>query len=98
MAIGAALLDEHDLVDPGLLIAAQMLAQLRGRADAAAPGILRQLVFDLQKSLPEVGASRPLLAEDRVIAERIAKDPEPVEPAANGFGLVGVAGHAGNDS
>jgi hypothetical protein len=36
-----------NLVDPGLLVAAQMLAQLRGRADAAAPGILRELVPDL---------------------------------------------------
>jgi hypothetical protein len=56
VAIGAALLDEHDLVDAGLLVARQMRAQLVGRADAAAPGIVRQLVFDLQKALPEVGA------------------------------------------
>ena len=97
VAIGAALLDEHDLVDPGLLIAAQMLAQLRGRADAAAAGVFGQLVLDLQKALPQIGPPRPVLAKDRVIAERIAKEPETVEPAADRFGLVRVAGHAGDD-
>src|ERR1700760_4248673 len=61
------------------------------------PGVFRQLVLALPKALPEVGPSRPVLAKDRVIAERIAKEAEAVEPAANGFGLVRVAGHAGND-
>jgi len=43
VAIGAALLDEHDLVDAGLLVAGQMRAQLVGGTDAATPGIVRQL-------------------------------------------------------
>ena len=41
VAIGAALLDKHDLVDAGLLVARQMRAQLVGGADAAAAGIVR---------------------------------------------------------
>jgi len=41
MAICAALLDKHDLVDAGLLVARQMRAQLVGGADAAAAGIVR---------------------------------------------------------
>jgi hypothetical protein len=81
VAVGSALLDEHDLVDPGLLAAAQMRPQLVGGADAAAPGILRQLVLDLQKALPEIGPAGSVLAEERVIAERVAEEAEPVEPA-----------------
>src|SRR5947209_5746928 len=74
-----------------------MLAQLRGSADGAAPGVFRQLVLDLQKALPKVGPSRPVLAKDRVIAERIAKKAEAVEAAADRFGFVRMAGHAGDD-
>src|SRR5438105_15108382 len=81
----------------GLLIAAQMLAQLRGSADAATSGVFRQLVLDLQKTLPEVGPSRPVLAKHRVIAERVAKEPEAVEAAADRFGFVRMAGHTGDD-
>ena len=78
VAVAAALLDEHDLVDPGLLVARQMRAQLVGGADAAAPSIVRQLILDLQKPLPEIRASWPMLAEERVIAERIAEEAESV--------------------
>src|SRR5207249_8453607 len=88
VAVGAALLDEHDLVDAGLLVAGEMCAQLLGGADAAAPGIVREPVLDLQKPLPKIGASGPVLAEERVIAERITEETEPVEPAADRFGLV----------
>jgi hypothetical protein len=91
------LLNEHDLIDAGLLVAGQMRAQLVGGADAAAPGIIRQLVLDLQKALPEIGPSGPVLTKQRVIAERVAKEAEPVEPAADRFTLVRVAGHAGDD-
>src|SRR5437773_1491689 len=35
VAVGAALLDDHDLVDAGLLVAGEMRAQLLGGADAA---------------------------------------------------------------
>src|SRR6516165_10370655 len=97
VAISAALLDEHDLVDAGLLIARQMRTRLAGGADAAAPGIVRQLVLDLQKALPEIGAARPVLAKQRVIAERVAKEAKPVEPATDRFALVRVTGHAGDD-
>jgi hypothetical protein len=58
-----------------------MRPQLVGGADAAAPGILRQLVLDLQKALPEIGPAGSVLAEERVIAERVAEEAEPVEPA-----------------
>ncbi len=97
VAVGAALLDEHDLIDAGLLVAGEMRAQLLGGADAAAPGIVREPVLDLEKPLPKVGASGPVLAEERVIAERIAEEAEAVEPAADRFGLVRVARHAGHD-
>ena len=93
----AALLDEHDLVDAGLLVAGEMRAQLVGGADAAAPGIVGQLVLDLQKALPQIGAAGPMLAEQCVIAERVAEEAEPVEPAADRFGLLLMAGHAGDD-
>ena len=43
VAIGAALLDEHDLVDAGFLVARQMRAQLIRGADAAAPSICRAI-------------------------------------------------------
>ena len=74
-----------------------MRAQLVGGADTAAPGIVRQLVLDLQKALPEVGAARPVLAKQRIVTERVAKEAEPVEPAPDRFGLVRVAGHACDD-
>ena len=83
VAVGAALLDEHDLVDAGFLVARQMRAQLIRGADAAAPGIVGQLVLDLQEALPEIGAARPVLAKQRVITERVAKEAQPVEPAAD---------------
>ena len=97
MAVAAALLDEHDLVDPGLFVAREMFAQLRRRADAAATGIIRQLVLGLQKSLPQIGATGLMLTKQRVIAERIAKKLEPIETAADRFGLVRVTRHAGDD-
>jgi len=43
VAVGAALLDEHDLVDAGFLVARQMRAQLIRGADAAAPSICRAI-------------------------------------------------------
>src|SRR5437870_5235507 len=97
VAVGSALLDEHDLVDAGFLVAGQMRAQLVGGADAAAPGIVRQLVLHLQKALPEIGSPGPVLAKERVIAERVAKEAEPVEPAADRFGFLLMTGHAGDD-
>src|ERR1700751_78245 len=97
VAVGAALLDEHDLVDAGFLVAPPMCTQLVRGADAAAPGIVRQLVLDLQKALPEVRAPGAMFAEERVIAERVAKEAEPVEPAADRFGLFLVAGHTGDN-
>ena len=69
VAIGAALLNEHDLVDPGLLVAGQVRAQLVGGADPAASGIVRQLILDLQKALPEVRAPRAMFAKESVVAE-----------------------------
>jgi hypothetical protein len=90
VAVGAALLDENDRVDAGLLVARQMRAQLVGGADAAAPGIVRQLVLDLQKALPEVGAAAPVLAKERLVTERVAEEAETVEPAADRFALVRV--------
>src|ERR1700739_842506 len=96
VAIGAALLDEHDLVDAGFLVTRQMRPQLLGGADAATPGIIRQLVLDLQKALPEVRAPGAMFAKQRVIAERVAKEAEPVEPAADRFGLFLVTGHTGD--
>jgi hypothetical protein len=89
VAVAAALLDEHDLVDPGLFVAREMFAQLRRRADAAAPGIIRQLVLGLQKALPQIGATGLMLTKQRVIAERIAKKLEAIEAAADRFGLSG---------
>ena len=90
VAVGAALLDENDLVDAGLLVARQMRAQLVGGADAAAAGIVRQLVLDLQKALPEVGAAAPVFAKERLVTERVAEEAETVEPAADRFALVRV--------
>jgi hypothetical protein len=60
-----------------------MRAQLVGGDDAAATGIVRQLVLDLQKALPEIGAAGSVFAKQCVIAERIAKEAEPVEPTAD---------------
>src|SRR6516225_10214344 len=97
MPIGAALLNEHNLVDAGFLVTCEMLAQLVGSADAAAAGIVGQPVLHLQEALPQLGPARPMLSKKRVIAERIAKKPEPVEPAADCFGFVGVTGHACDD-
>src|SRR5262249_10238398 len=84
-------------VDAGFFVAFEMLAQLVGSADAAAAWIIRQLVLDLLKALPETGPSRPVLAKDRVIAERVAKEAKPGEPATNGLGPVRVARHPGDD-
>ena len=38
-----------------------------------------------------------MLAEEGVIAERITEEAEPIEPAADRFGLIGMARHAGDD-
>src|SRR6516165_1666723 len=95
--VGAALLNEHDLVDAGLLVACEMAAQLVGRADPPAPGIVGQPVLHLQKALPELGPARPMLAEEGVIAERIAEEAKSIEPAADRFGLIGMARHAADD-
>jgi hypothetical protein len=89
-AVSAALPNKHDLIDAGLLVARQMGAQLVGGADGAAPGIVRQLVLDLQKALPEVGAAAPVLAKERLVTERVAEEAETVEPAADRFALVRV--------
>src|SRR6516162_6011257 len=43
------------------------------------------------------GAAGPVFAKQHVIAERVAKEAEPVEPAADGFAFVRVARHAGDD-
>ena len=89
-AVGAALPNKHDLIDAGLLVTRQMGAQLVGGADAAAPGIVRQLVLDLQKAFPKIGSSGPVLTEERVITQRVPEEAEPVDPAMNCFALVRV--------
>jgi len=61
------------------------------------PAFVGQLVFDLQEALPEISAARPVLAKQRVITERVAKEAEPVEPAADRFGLLWMTRHAGDD-
>src|SRR6516165_11501019 len=38
-----------------------------------------------------------MLAEEGVIAERITEEAESIEPAADRFGLIGMARHAGDD-
>ena len=87
MPIDAALLHEHHLVDPDPLVSPQILTQLIGRADAAAAGIVRQLVLHFQKPLPQIGDARLVFAEQRVIAERVAEEAEPVETAPDRFRL-----------
>jgi hypothetical protein len=53
------------------------------------------LVPDLQKALLEIGAAGPVFAKQRTIAERIPKDAEPIEPAADMPPLAAPTPHAG---
>ena len=78
MLVVAALLHKDHLVDPGALIALQVLADLRRIANATTASIVGEGVFNLQKMLPEIGAAWPVLAKNSDMAERVAKETEPI--------------------
>jgi hypothetical protein len=80
--------------NPGPLVAHEVVAQLRRGADAAAPGIVGQLVLHFQKAVPQIGDAGLVLAEQRIIAERVAEEAKAVETAADRLVLVAVARHA----
>ena len=61
--VGAGLLHEDHLIDPGILVALQMRAQLIGRADTATARVVRQPVLHLQELLPHIGDAGPVFAE-----------------------------------
>src|SRR5215469_4660584 len=67
-----ALLDKYRLVHAGILESAQRAAQFRGRADAyGAPAqhLSTELITHRQIAVPDVGATRRVLAEDIVMGQ-----------------------------
>src|SRR6266550_5205020 len=74
--VAAALLDEYDLIDAGILVALEMLGEFGRRADAAALPDRRQLVLGRLEALPYIGDARLVVAVDVVVAERIAEELE----------------------
>jgi hypothetical protein len=95
VAILAALLDEHDLVDAHVGERLEVCTQLVGRADAAAADVghlsARRLVH-----LPDVGAAGLVRVEDVVVPEREAEELKAVEPATARFLLALVTRKAGH--
>src|SRR4029079_1854366 len=68
--VSAALLQEHHLVDAGLLKAPHVAGNLIWRADATSAGRHRQEVAGLLVIRPDARAAGDVLAEDVVVAER----------------------------
>lgn len=85
--VAAALLDEDDLVDASVLEAAQVLAHLLRRADAAADGVFHRLARRLELS-PDIGAAGRVDADAIVVGEPEAKEPEPVLAATARLGFI----------
>ena len=84
VAVLAALLDEDGLVDAGVLEAPRF-ARIVGRADAAGAAsqhLGAQLVAHGHELVPDVGAARPVLAEDVVVAQGELEEAEAVGAAA----------------
>src|SRR4029453_16599634 len=99
MLVAPALLDEHDLVDAGLLVGGEMLGELGRGADAAALADRWQLVPGRLEALPDVGDARLVMAVDVVVPERVAEELEALGAAATGFVanlVTGEAGHHGD--
>ena len=92
--LSPALLDEDHLIDARLLEAAQVLAQLVGRADAAASAGVGQQRRAPSRSGPDVGAPGLVGPEDVVVAEPVAEEAEAVLAAPARLRLVLVAGEA----
>src|SRR5262249_62421919 len=91
----AALLHEDHLIHPRLLELPQMPLDLLGRADRArAAASHRQEVAGFLVVLPNVRAAGQVLAEDVIMAERVAEEAEAVEAAPARFLRVGVTGEA----
>src|SRR6185312_13289935 len=85
MLVAAALLDERHLIDAVLMEAAQMLAQLVRRADAAfatrGRAAAARCGLCLLERVPDIGASRRVNAEAVVMAKRVTEEAETIEPA-----------------
>src|SRR5690242_11444376 len=88
VAVAAALLDEDHLVDAAVLVAPEVLAQLGGRADAAAMADFGQASPRQLEAVPDVGATRPMLAVNVVMAERVAEELEALGAAPLGLDRV----------
>src|SRR5207244_4858545 len=83
VAVVPALLDEDRLVDAGFLEDAQVVAHLLGRANGRAAARHRNLVA--AEGLPDARPPRHVAAEEVVVAERVAEELEPLEPAPHGL-------------
>ena len=94
----AALLHEDHLVDAGVLDSACRCARsCVGRADAAgARRCPAARSFTSRNCSQMLVTAGPVLAEDAVIAERVAEEAEAIEAAADRLLLVRVARHAGH--
>ncbi len=73
-----------------------MRAHLVRRADAARAGVLRHGILHRLEILPDVGAAGLVLAEDIVVAERVAEELEAVQAAPARFVAVMVHGKSGH--
>src|SRR4029453_10884840 len=96
MLVAAALLDEHDLVDAGLLVGGEMLGELGRGADAAALADRRQLVPGRLEALPDIRNARLVMAVDVIVPERVAEELETLGAAPARFVAILVTGEAGH--
>src|SRR5262245_46359198 len=91
MLVLTALLNEDDLIDPGLSKLVEMCGDLGRCPDTTPPPHFGQSVAGLLETLPEVRLSGCMLTEDVVMAKRIAKVPEAI--AATPLGLLSIMMH-----
>src|SRR5262249_40425013 len=99
MSVLSALLDKYRLVHAGILESAQRAAQLGGRADASgtsAEHLSAELITHRQIAVPDVGATRRVLAEDIVMGQCKLKEAEPIRASTPSLFRIGVARKAGD--
>src|ERR1700722_5682236 len=93
--IAAGLLHEYHLIHTGILVLAQAVAELFGRADAVALRDIRDEWTSDFEPLPQVGRAWLVLAVDVEMAKREAEILERFQAAGFRFGFVMMDGEAG---
>src|SRR5438132_10055914 len=94
LLVHARLLYEDHLVDAGIRVTLQVLADAFRRPDAAGARRLLHVILDRLKALPQIGAARTVLAVNRIMRDRVAEEAETIEAAAHRLLAVFVNHHA----